>query len=669
MTQVLHITPAAVAGPGTVAGVGQRTPLGGRQETQVLGGGIDPLFRDVAPPKGLLTGLEVGLGKWADNDVVTAVRPIFTTAAGEEILGQQHGADTSHVTRVTAKPGYAVGGLTAKAAAVVNGFSVTFMKIDGDRLDSKQTYQSDWIGGRNGGQESRLGGDGAAVVGIVGRANSRDCTGLGLVLHLAAPPATSPPVVATPLHGRRANAPPQAAPTPGGNGVAESGGDFHFPRGVPPAPPAAVALDAERVTRSLPEPADDVAAGGNGRYLFLHLPKLRKLAVFDVQQAKIASYLPMSSDNLLFAAGAEKLIVILRDQGVVQRYDLATQKKELSVTLPEAGQAECMALGYASAGPALLMTDNGPRFLDLAKLSLVEIRNNRLGRYWWGRRIQVRASADGGTFAGWGNNGSPSGLFFWNIDGDAMRDHYEHVSAGCASPSYDGKLVFTGAGGIYSADLRRQTFEQLHDATYLPACHPAYFMGFSGVNRLGTRGRPENLKPKLLAVYHRRQAAAAFLQRPRRDQRRAGIALRPRRRLEHRQADPLLPHGQPAGGPHGVPRSARAPQARPGGGHGEGGHRLPLCDLDPARHGLARQHAGLPGRSQVAAGRRPLHAGQRPGGHDRLRRRQTRVEGARRAVQRPPGGDHHHQGRQRAGDHAHIQPRGPLVPCQLLIDG
>ena len=498
MTQVLHITPAAVAGPGTVAGVGQRCRWAAGRRPRSSAAASTRCSVTQRPGKGLLTGLEVGLGKWADNDVVTAIRPIFTTAAGEEILGQQHGADTSHVTRVTAKPGYAVGGLTAKAAAVVNGFSVTFMKIDGDRLDPKQTYQSDWIGGRNGGQESRLGGDGAAVVGIV-----RPCEQPGL--HGPGAGAAPRGPAGDQSAGRRhtlARAPCQRAAASRPDAGRQRGGGIRRRLPLPAGCPARAARRRRprrraRVTRSLPEPADDVAAGGNGRYLFLHLPKLRKLAVFDVQQAKIAGYLPMSSDNLLFAAGAEKLIVILRDQGVVQRYDLATQKKELSVTLPEAGQAECMALGYASAGPALLMTDNGPRFLDLAKLSLVEIRNNRLGRYWWGRRIQVRASANGGTFAGWGNNGSPSGLFFWNIDGDAMRDHYEHVSAGCASPSYDGKLVFTGAGGIYSANLRRQTFEQLHDATYLPACHPAYFMGFSGVNRLGTRGRPENLKPKL----------------------------------------------------------------------------------------------------------------------------------------------------------------------------
>ena len=105
-------------------------------------------------------GFEVGLNKRTDNDVVCALRPIYANEQGEEILGQQHGTDVSRVQRVKAKEGYAVGAVTAKAATVVDGFSVTFMKIDKDRLDPKEAYESDWIGGKNSDSQTRLGGDG-----------------------------------------------------------------------------------------------------------------------------------------------------------------------------------------------------------------------------------------------------------------------------------------------------------------------------------------------------------------------------------------------------------------------------------------------------------------------------------------------------------------------------
>ena len=82
------------------------------------------------PPEGsVLVGFEVGLGKWGNSDVVHAIRPIFRTAAGHETFGKQHGTDTSRVIVVKAKRGYAVGSITAKSMALLDGFSVTFMEL------------------------------------------------------------------------------------------------------------------------------------------------------------------------------------------------------------------------------------------------------------------------------------------------------------------------------------------------------------------------------------------------------------------------------------------------------------------------------------------------------------------------------------------------------------
>ena len=43
------------------------------------------------PGKGLLIGLEAGLGKWSTNDIVSSFRPIFSNKKGEEVPGQQIG--------------------------------------------------------------------------------------------------------------------------------------------------------------------------------------------------------------------------------------------------------------------------------------------------------------------------------------------------------------------------------------------------------------------------------------------------------------------------------------------------------------------------------------------------------------------------------------------------
>jgi hypothetical protein len=53
------------------------------------------------------------------------------------------------------------------------------MRIDGTRLNPKDSYESEWIGSQLG-PEIRLGGDGRQVVGILGRAG-QVIDALGLV--------------------------------------------------------------------------------------------------------------------------------------------------------------------------------------------------------------------------------------------------------------------------------------------------------------------------------------------------------------------------------------------------------------------------------------------------------------------------------------------------------
>jgi hypothetical protein len=150
--------------------------------TQILGGAFDPEFKDIAPGKGLLVGLEVGLGKFINNDVVRAVRPIYRED-GKDALGGQRGTDLSRVQKVVAKPGYAVGAVSVKAGLGVDGFSITFMKLGGDgKLDPKDSYESEWVGGMGGGGPVKLGGDGTPIIGITGKSNKKDMTGFGLLL-------------------------------------------------------------------------------------------------------------------------------------------------------------------------------------------------------------------------------------------------------------------------------------------------------------------------------------------------------------------------------------------------------------------------------------------------------------------------------------------------------
>ncbi len=149
-------------------------------ETEIIGGAFDPGFKDYAPDGAVLVGLEVGMGKFFDNDVVFAARPIYRSKTGDA-LGTAHG--TSKDTKILkAKEGYAVGTITVRSGLTIDGMSITFMKIAGDKLDPKDSYESEWIGSPKQ-NERKLGGTGVPIIGIGGKANpqTKNLTGLGLI--------------------------------------------------------------------------------------------------------------------------------------------------------------------------------------------------------------------------------------------------------------------------------------------------------------------------------------------------------------------------------------------------------------------------------------------------------------------------------------------------------
>ncbi|MBI4584486.1 MAG: tetratricopeptide repeat protein [Planctomycetes bacterium] len=152
----------------------------------VIGGGKGGgFFKDIPKPGALLTGLIATFSYWRNGLAVGSLQPIFFTPAGR-LDGSIHGVPNREKITAFAKPGYAMGGLLAEGSDVFSGFRVIFMKIRGDRLDSKDSYLSPWYGGR-GWERKKLGGSGEPVIGIAGRAGLL-LDSFGLV---AAPPLLS----------------------------------------------------------------------------------------------------------------------------------------------------------------------------------------------------------------------------------------------------------------------------------------------------------------------------------------------------------------------------------------------------------------------------------------------------------------------------------------------
>ena len=112
--------------------------------------------------------------------VLDGMQPIYRTPQGL-VLGHPYEGEGIRLPPAVAKQGYAVGGMVLKSGADVDGMRLLFMRVQGDRLDPSDSYQSEWFGGRGGGGETKVGADGRAILGIYGN-KRRTHASLGLIL-------------------------------------------------------------------------------------------------------------------------------------------------------------------------------------------------------------------------------------------------------------------------------------------------------------------------------------------------------------------------------------------------------------------------------------------------------------------------------------------------------
>jgi hypothetical protein len=148
------------------------------KRTLLIGGGGGGKFEDNRA-KVPLIGFNVTTRPVGRNLVVASVQPIYMTDHGN-LASKVYGNPVGKVVSLQAKPGYAVGAIVAKGGDRLDGFKVVFMRVHGGRLALRQCYESEWVGGRGGGAETRIGGDGKLVVGIFGGCGA-EVDALGLV--------------------------------------------------------------------------------------------------------------------------------------------------------------------------------------------------------------------------------------------------------------------------------------------------------------------------------------------------------------------------------------------------------------------------------------------------------------------------------------------------------
>lgn len=156
------------------------------ERTALLGGGGGGPFDDVFKGGALLTGFRVTTATFYGGHLtVKSLQPIFLSGRGRD-LGAVHGIPNGPPLVVEAKKGYAVGALVAETGHRVDGFRLVFMRIGASGLQPMDSYESEWMGGKGGGGERTIGGDGKWVIGVHGRQGA-DLDAIGFLLFPSKP--------------------------------------------------------------------------------------------------------------------------------------------------------------------------------------------------------------------------------------------------------------------------------------------------------------------------------------------------------------------------------------------------------------------------------------------------------------------------------------------------
>jgi hypothetical protein len=252
---------------------------------------------------------------------------------------------------------------------------------------------------------------------------------------------------------------------------------------VPPADPVTLtppALDQAKVVVALPDTVKDVAIGGGGRYLILHLPARKELAIFDVSAAKLVKSIPASAPNIKFAAGMDKLIVVRPDDNVIERWSLKTFQRETTAKVAMEVPPVAVAVGCASNGPLVISGCDWPRlgetvFFDIIEMKKLDVIDEPHNFFHTNPNVQLRASADGKVFAC--QNEGTAQIAVCGADGV----QYYSGGASYSVPGADGKVIYTD-GGRYTPQMQPLPGDRVR---LLPARQGAYYLSFSGPGRPG----------------------------------------------------------------------------------------------------------------------------------------------------------------------------------------
>jgi hypothetical protein len=251
------------------------------------------------------------------------------------------------------------------------------------------------------------------------------------------------------------------------------------PADTAPAIPPPRLVNA-RTEVMLPEPFAQVRTGGGGRYLIFYLKKARKLAVFDVTEVRVVHDIDLPAEEVVYAAGLEKLMVVLPGQRLIQRWDLRTFQREKLAEVPDDRPVRLALMGCNSRGPLLLWGGGNILLWDVERMQPIAVNGKVLSGdpQWW---FTARVSADGQAFVGWHGGISGQRYALMRLDGrrtTIVASPDDHTFNGhWAQPTADAGLVLRfESGAVYSGDMKVISAEWFRGAVLVPTEDPRFFL-------------------------------------------------------------------------------------------------------------------------------------------------------------------------------------------------
>ncbi|MCC5850698.1 MAG: trypsin-like peptidase domain-containing protein [Verrucomicrobia bacterium] len=228
----------------------------------------------------------------------------------------------------------------------------------------------------------------------------------------------------------------------------------------------------------LPSPVRALDIAGDGRYLLLHLPEVRRLARFDNAELRITGYLNLAENEVLFAGGSTHILVYYANANLLARYSLETLERERTITNP-LGELNGIAMGFSSGRHAMLMetgihSRSHPHIFDVQRMRALEQERGQNQAMSLGTQNILHASANGRVYGSVRSGGSQSGFSILQFQNGKLTTHHGSHSWGAILPGPDGREIYTTTGGAYTVNLVPLVPLRSQHGNYLEVFLPSY---------------------------------------------------------------------------------------------------------------------------------------------------------------------------------------------------